>query len=166
MVQHREICDMDLEMYFLVPFECIVCFLLVYYSKVIKSAELFICTKQIICGYLGFELFVFLVFVFFLLMLSHQGCCYSDAFHRLSCEPIWHQISCSSSAHFLCSPPFFQKEVCFLLVQFCFSPWSRLKNCRWEFQTQCRAHCSLSASIGCSTDWIRDTNHICGVKSS
>lgn len=88
MVQHREICDTDLKMYFLVPFEFIVCFLLVYYSEVIKSAELFICTKQIICGYLGFELFIFLVFVFFLLMMSHQGGCYSDVFYRLSCEPI------------------------------------------------------------------------------
>lgn len=88
MVQHREISHTDLKMYFLVPFECIVCFFLGYYSKVIKSAELFICTKQIICGYLGSELFIFLVFVFFLLMMSHQGCVVVQIFHRLSCEPI------------------------------------------------------------------------------
>lgn len=63
MVQHRKICGTDLKTYFLVPLECIVCLLLVYYSKVINSAELFICTKQIIGGYLGFELFnIFLVF--------------------------------------------------------------------------------------------------------
>lgn len=60
--------DTDLKMFFLVPFGYIVYFLVVYYSKVIKFSELCICTKQIICGYLGFELFIFLFLSF--------SCCY------------------------------------------------------------------------------------------
>lgn len=56
MVQHREFLDINLKTYFLVPYDCIVCFLLAYYLDVISSVELFICTKQIICDYLGFEL--------------------------------------------------------------------------------------------------------------
>lgn len=116
--------------FFLVPFGCIVCFFFVYNSKMIKFSELCICTKQIICGYLGFELFIFL-------SLSFPCCCFLIRVVLFRCfigflvNPF--DIKSCLFTHFLCSPPFFQKEVCFLLVQCCFRSRSWLKNSHWEF---------------------------------
>lgn len=164
MVQHRKICDTDLKMYFLVPLECIVCLLLVYYSKVINSAELFICTKQIICGYLGFELFIF--------FLSFS--CW--------CCPVRVVVIQMCSICFLVNPFDTKSDVPLVHPSFV-RPFSL----RRRFVCCCSSSASApeadgkipagnsgagaklsaaSASIACSTGWIWETKLIWGVRSS